>query len=137
MARIDFSRCGDTPFQRLLGHTPEVMTRWAALEQALVGSPGLDAALKEQVRRTLAFANGCRYCMAKGPPDRNQADMRASLAVGFAQLVGQDHRSITGAQFDVLRDAFSETEIAELVALICFFTAAQMFGAVLDLGPED
>lgn len=38
--------------------------------------------------------------------------------------------------FDDLREVFSEKEISELFALICFFTASQRFGALLELEPS-
>ncbi len=38
--------------------------------------------------------------------------------------------------FKDLRELFSEKDISELFALICFFTASQRFGALLDLEPS-
>lgn len=135
MSRITPSTIGDTPFERLLGHNPDVADHWARLEKALLEAPGLSAELKEQVRRTLAFENECEYCMAKGRP-ASPNHQRESNAVGFAQIAGRDHRSITEAQIEVLREDFNDTEISLLVALISFHTASQMFGSIMDLQPE-
>ncbi|MGB8956406.1 MAG: hypothetical protein WCC10_13615, partial [Tumebacillaceae bacterium] len=76
------------------------------------------------------------YCMAKGRPNDVQPDLRTSLAVAYAQMVAEDHKGVEDHVFQVLREHFTEAEIAQLTALICFFTASQMFGAILDLQPE-
>ncbi|MGO0063361.1 carboxymuconolactone decarboxylase family protein [Brevibacillus fluminis] len=137
MARISFSANGATPFQRLLGHNEAILAGWNALGETFSGGR-LSAELKEQVRRTLAFGNGCEYCMAKGKPADLHIDPRESLAVAFAGIVLEGHQRIDDAVFDVLREAFDEQEIAELLAYICFTTASQMFGALtrLEPGPE-
>lgn len=89
----------------------------------------------EQVRRTLAFGNKCAYCMAKGKPNEVKTDRRESYATAFAELFALDHLSISEAHFDVLREVFSEAEIASLCAFISFITASQRFGAIMDLQP--
>ena len=61
MARIAFSQVGETPFRRLLGHNPEILTRWRDLQNTFRTSTRLGSQLKEEVRRTLAFGNGCQY----------------------------------------------------------------------------
>ena len=135
MTRIPFSNTGTTPFERLMGHNPQVLQKWDELERALFAAPLLSPELKEQVRRTLAFGNGCEYCMAKGRPADVHPDPKQSLAVAFAQMVVQDHLAIDDRQFDVLRVEFNDAEIAELCAFICFITASQSFGALLNLTP--
>lgn len=74
--------------------------------------------------------------MAKGKPNEIYKNKMESLAIGFAQLFAQDHLSITDSQFDILREEFSKTEIAELCAFICFITASQRFGAIMNLKPD-
>lgn len=137
MARILFSQNGTTPFQRLLGHNPDILRHWNQLGEAFAASGRLDSSLKEQVRRTLAFGNGCEYCMAKGKPADIHPDPKESLAVAFADIVLKDHQNIDDAVFNVLREEFDEQEIAELISFICFTTASQMFGAVMKLEPEN
>ncbi|HBQ85121.1 MAG TPA: alkylhydroperoxidase, partial [Syntrophomonas sp.] len=34
------------------------------------------------------------------------------------------------------KEAFTDSEISELLAVICFITACQRLGALLDLGPS-
>ncbi|MCX2740332.1 carboxymuconolactone decarboxylase family protein [Pontibacter anaerobius] len=131
--RIRFSEEGATPFAQLLGHNPNILMAWDELENALFKSSGLDAALLEQVRRTLAFGNQCAYCMAKGKPSEVKADKRESYATAFAELFALDHLSISEAHFDLLREALSEAEIASLCAFISFITASQRFAAIMNL----
>ena len=69
MTRINFSDRGETPFQRLLGHSESLMSSWTALAEELSGDGFLSKELKEQVRRVLAQGNGCEYCKAKGKPE--------------------------------------------------------------------
>ena len=66
MALISFSQNGLTPFQQLLGHNKDILEKWISLEECFFGRDTLSAKLKEEVRRTLAFNNGCEYCKAKG-----------------------------------------------------------------------
>ncbi|MGC4377248.1 carboxymuconolactone decarboxylase family protein [Fictibacillus sp. Mic-4] len=135
MPRVSFSLNGGSPFQKLMGHVPPILQKWNDLSDHLSGNGQLSAELKEQVRRTLAFGNGCEYCMAKGKPARVQEDERTSLAVAFANIF-LDHRdSIDDKIFATLRQSFSESEIVELCAFICFTTASQQFGAMMNLQP--
>ncbi|MBC5992054.1 carboxymuconolactone decarboxylase family protein [Pontibacter cellulosilyticus] len=133
--RVKLSDNGSTPFAKLLGHNPAILQAWDELEVTLFNRSGLDAALLEQVRRTLAFGNQCAYCMAKGKPNEVKADKRESYATAFAELFALDHLSISGAHFELLREVFTEKEIAALCAFICFITASQRFGAILNLQP--
>lgn len=138
MSHIPLSGNGSSPWERLLGHAPEILERWVELENAFFASDTFSPELREQVRRALAFGNGCEYCKAKaGPPDEKQSDPRISLAVGFAQLFGRNHRDIDDSIFNALREKFSEKEIAELFAFMSFICASQMFGASLGLKPRE
>ncbi|SDL96182.1 carboxymuconolactone decarboxylase family protein [Sediminibacillus halophilus] len=136
MVRINQSKTGETPFQQLLGHNPRIMKSWTLLGEALEKDGQLSKELKEQVRRTLAQRNGCQYCKAKGKPDPNMVDDRVLTATGFAEVFAKSHGEIPDSVFNVLRDVFSEKEISELIAFICFTTAQQRFGAVLQLEAE-
>ncbi|AHA09878.1 hypothetical protein Btoyo_4007 [Bacillus toyonensis BCT-7112] len=62
MERISLSNVGDTKFQKLLGHNPDILHSWSTLEDTLYNKGTLSAELKEQVRRTLAYGNECPYC---------------------------------------------------------------------------
>ena len=70
----------------------------ASLDDALLG-PGstLPVSLKENVRRAVATDLGCRYCSSFGAPPTEPADIQESLAIAFAELAAEDHRSIGSA----------------------------------------
>ena len=77
MAFIQLSKHGLSPFERLLGHKPDLLDQWEKLESTLFQSETFDSHFLEQVRRALAFNNQCQYCMAKaGKPDQNPQDTR-------------------------------------------------------------
>ncbi|WP_444659647.1 carboxymuconolactone decarboxylase family protein [Caproiciproducens sp. R2] len=135
MAIISFSQNGLTPFQLLLGHNKAILEKWASLEECIFSSDTFPAELKEEVRRTLAFHNGCEYCKAKGAPSKTEMDARTRLAVHIADLSGRTTH-ISDEESGVLKETFTDDEISELLALICFITACQRFGALLDLGPS-
>lgn len=131
---IELSGIGNSPFEKLLGHNPEILNSWNELEITLFTNSGLDADLLEQVRRTLAFGNGCEYCMVKGgKPDFDPKNERLTLATAFAELFAADHKSIQKAHFDLLREVFSTVEISALCAFISFITASQRFGKIMNL----
>ena len=134
MALISFSQNGLTPFQQLLGHNKNILEKWASLEEAVFSSDTFSAELKEEVRRILAFNNGCEYCKAKGAPSKTITDSRIQSAVRIADMSGKKTQ-ISEEKFSALKEAFTDGEIAELMALICFITACQRFGALLDLAP--
>ncbi|KZZ84078.1 carboxymuconolactone decarboxylase family protein [Bacillus sp. SJS] len=137
MTTINFAPIGDTPFQKLLGHNPEIMRQWTSLGETLEADGALSAELKEQIRRTLAQENGCEYCKAKGKPDPAEFDEKISLAAGFAEVFLKHKGSIPEAVFDVVKKGYTEKEISELCAFICFSTASQFFGAMMALKPSE
>jgi alkylhydroperoxidase family enzyme len=121
---------------RVLGRRPEILKAFGRLDAAVRFHGELPASLKESVRRATAGEVGCEYCQSLGTYVPNPADTRESLAVAFAELVADDPTQISDAQFDLLREEFSEDEIVELVAFICFVAiAGQLFGATMKLAP--
>jgi len=137
MPRINPSLHGDTPFQRLLGHNTSVMRTWSTLGDELEQDGYLSASLKEQVRRTLAQKNGCAYCKAKGKPDPDTFDEKTSIAIGFTEVfLSYKKDAIPDFAYDLLREQFNEAEISELFAFLCFTTAQQYFGALMNLQPS-
>jgi len=119
---------------RVMGRRPDILTAFGRLDTTLRFKGILPLELKEAVRRATAGGVGCEYCQSLGAPEDHSGDTRTSLAVGFAELVAADPSGITDAQFDVLREEFTEDEIVELVAWITLVSiSGQMFGAVLGL----
>ncbi|WP_301551794.1 carboxymuconolactone decarboxylase family protein [Guptibacillus hwajinpoensis] len=137
MTIINPSKIGETPFQKLLGHNPKVMEAWSTLGNVLEVDDLLSSDLKEQVRRTLAENNGCEYCKAKGKPDPDVFDEKISVAVGFAEVFSKQNGEISPSIMEVVKQSFSEAEISELLAFICFTTAQQHFGALMKLEPVE
>ncbi|KEK23633.1 alkylhydroperoxidase [Bacillus gaemokensis] len=137
MERISLSNVGETKFQKLLGHCPEILDSWNLLEKTLYKKGTLSEELKEQVRRTLAFGNECPYCMAKGEPEDVQKVEEISTAVTFAHVFVHNRSAIDEKMFDVLKGYWSEAEIVELCAYICFITASQQLGFLFQLQPAE
>ncbi|MEB9972507.1 carboxymuconolactone decarboxylase family protein [Bacillus cereus] len=133
MKRINESKCGETPFQKLLGHNKDVLNGWTQLGDFLDKDGDLSSQLKEQGKRTLAQSNGCEYCKAKGKPGPHLFNNKISIAVGFAEVFLKQQGDISDATFNVLKEYLSDVEISELCAFITFTTASQYFSAMLAL----
>lgn len=134
MASIRNSGIGTTPFQQLLGHQPQLLEKWNELEVFFASSRTFNAKLKEEVRRTLAVENGCQYCIAKGKPSDHIEDIKIQLAVKTALLsIKEIH--LSEEHMAELRHVFTDAEISELLAFICFISASQRYGALLQLEP--
>lgn len=135
MAKITFSEEGFTPFEKLMGHNKSIMEKWSTLEECFFNSSTFTFGLKEEVRRTLAFNNGCKYCMAKGKPSDEITDSKILIATKIADFISKN-QTIDDEHFNMLKNEFKDNEISELLAFICFITASQKFGALLDLKPS-
>lgn len=134
MTRIKCSENGTTAFEKLIGHNSEILKKWNELEKTLWKNSSLDENLLEQVRRTMAFENGCEYCMVKGgKPDFKKSQFEISTASAFAELFSKDHHSISDAHFEMLREYFSDEQISELCIFIAFVNASQRLGATFNL----
>ena len=135
MKTISFSRNGSTPFQQLLGHNKDILEKWISLEECFYSSNSFPAELKEEVRRTLAFNNGCEYCKAKVVPSDIITDSRTRMAAHVADISSKETH-MSDREFGALKEVFTESEISELLAFVCFITACQRFGALLNLMPN-
>ncbi len=137
MARISFSDVEESAFGQLLGHNPEILKSWRQLESVVYSAGTLGPELKEQVRSALAFGNGCEYCQAFGTrPADFQPDPKISVALAFTDLFLRDHTQIDDNVFAVLKEEFTDAQISELVAFVCFVSAGQRLGATLKLERE-
>lgn len=131
MPRIIRSKLGSSPFQQLF-HNEVISHKWSDLSEAISSDGVLTEKLKENVRRVLAYGNGCTYCQAKGRPLEPE-DIKESYAIAFAEIFLLQREKTEETFFLVLKEVFSDEEISELVAFICFTTAQQYFGAVMGL----
>lgn len=120
----------------LLAHRPEILAAWAKLDEALMGAGStLPVSLKENVRVALSQRVGCRYCDSLGSVGDEAPDARESLALAFVQKVLDDPKAVDQSTFDVLREEFTEEQIVELSAWICFKLATNTLGAITGLEP--
>ena len=137
MTRLPLADIVADPFHRLLGHRPEILEAWRNLDRVMLGpSSTLPLGLKEEARRALAQNIGCAFCATVGgQPMTRPANPAIALAVSFASQVSVDHQQIDDSTFDVLREEFSDTQIAELVMWICFKYGSNLLGAIVKLEP--
>jgi alkylhydroperoxidase family enzyme len=120
----------------LLAHRPEILAAWIGLDSALLGRDStLPIALKEDVRDGLSQRVGCSYCASLGASGGQNVDPRESLAMAFAEQVVEDHRSIDASTFEVLREEFTDEQIVELCAWICFKFCTNLLGSISGLEP--
>ncbi|WP_110928962.1 carboxymuconolactone decarboxylase family protein [Bacillus massiliglaciei] len=131
MVRIKLALTGDTPYQKLF-HSLTIRKAWTQLEAAAASDGLLPQELKEQVRRVLAFGNGCAYCQVKGKPQTSE-NKKVSYAMAYAEIFLLQREKTEEKFMDVLKEEFTDSEISELIAFICFTTAQQYFGALMDL----
>lgn len=134
MSHIKLSEYGSTPFEKLMGHAPEILDQWQQLEAIFFQSKKFNSEFLEQVRRALAFNNLCQYCMTKaGPPNENPDSIRLIEALRFANIFAIDHTSVTKEEITHMKQFFSDSELIELIAFCGFISASQRFGASLGL----
>lgn len=134
MSYLPLSNTGSTPFEKLLGHAPEILQSWGNLENLFFNRTTFSKDFLEQVRRALAYVNQCKYCMKKaGPPDKNIEDSRLNTALNFANQFAISHLSIDEDVISELKKYFSNAELIELVAYCSFISASQRLGTVLGL----
>lgn len=133
MAYIPYSENGTNPLTQLLGHNPEVLKNWMNLLECFYQSCDLDRQLQEEVRRTVAYQMGCAYCMSHGCPTQSIEDPKTQVAVDFAKKVVQSQRPITESDIALLKKYFSDKEISELCAFVCYGLGLARFGAILNV----
>ncbi len=123
-----------------MGHRPEIMQAFAALNAAVM-NPGLvPQGLKQMVAAVASAAAGCRYCQAH---TSHVAEMRGVSAEKMSQLwsfessplfddaeraalrvalgAGTTPNAVTDESMADLRTHFSDAQIVEIVAVISVF----------------
>jgi hypothetical protein len=61
MARVSYTELGSTAFRRLVGHNPALLEAFQRMDQIITQQLSLPDELREEVRRHLAYENGCGY----------------------------------------------------------------------------
>lgn len=123
-----------------MAHRPEIMTAFAALNEAVMGPGTVDVGLKQLAVLMVSSAATCRYCQAhtsqvakeRGVAQEKieaiwehetsplfSAAERAVLTV--AEGAGHVPNTVTDDQFAALREHFTDEQVVELVAAISVF----------------
>jgi alkylhydroperoxidase family enzyme len=125
---------------RVLAHTPALAKAVTRFGGELFGARTLSRRLVELVRLRVAFHNQCRSCMAirynsaiddgltegavcslARPQEAEDLSPAEKAALAYADRSSTDHFAIDEADFDKLRNHFSEAQIVELGVFIAFF----------------
>lgn len=61
MARVSYTSLGTSPFRKMLGHNPQLLEAFTIIDKTISEKLTLPPELREEVRRHLAYGNGCRY----------------------------------------------------------------------------
>lgn len=136
MSRIAPASIEGNTYERVMGHRPEILTKWFELDAQMRFNGKLSPHLKEEVRRSLAPGVGCVFCASLGRAADEHPDVKEMLAIAFAQQIleqAHDLHGVDDAVFDVLAEEFTDEEIVELSCWVLFMLAAQGFGAVMRL----
>jgi alkylhydroperoxidase family enzyme len=125
------------PYYRMLGNKPEILAAWGNLDKAMLGpSSKVSVDIKEEARRALAQNVGCAFCATvRGTPSESHSDPRMSLAVAVANQIATDYTQIDDSTFEALRKEYSNEEIVELLAWLCFKYGSNLLGALVKLDP--
>ena len=142
---------------KVMARQPAILQGFMALSAAILG-PGasLDPVLRQMIAHISSAAAGCAYCQAHtahGAEHRGaDAEKLAALwsfetsdlfspaekaALDLALAAGSVPNQSTDAQFEALRDHYSEDEIVEIVAVIALFGFLNRWNDTLATTLED
>ena len=124
----------------IMAHVPGAQAAINGLLETLRSAGSLPPRLLELLRIRIAFHNQCRLCMSgRYLPDQVDEDLVCSLerpadgpgltaqeraALHFGDLFATDHLAIDGAEYERLREHFTESQLVEL-GLYCSFLVGQ------------
>lgn len=127
-------------FLRTLAHRPEVARAWASFRATLVGNGLVSEELKTFLAQVASMSAGCNYCAAHNAyfgvdlgvsPERQEAlweyetsplfNEGEKAALRVAQGAAQVPNATTDADFDILKQHYSDAQIVEIVATIAMF----------------
>jgi hypothetical protein len=133
IALIEISNEGDTPFEKLLGHNTHILDAWLNLEKTFRDYGRLHNDLKDEVKKSLI--SKIEGAPQSFPGENYSAfiNKKSSLARAFALLIAEDNAEIDGHVIEMMKEYFSDEEISELCAYICFVIATQKISSALKL----
>jgi uncharacterized peroxidase-related enzyme len=123
-----------------MAHRPEIMKRFASLNEAVMGPGEVTQDLKQMVAAVASTAAGCRYCQAhtsrvatmRGVPIEKVRALwdypanaqftpaeRAALAI--AQAAGVTPNCVTDDSWAELARYFTDSQIVEIIAVVSLF----------------
>lgn len=132
---------GFTPNDALImARNPALLSASAALVGAVYGQGTLDPGLKRLIGYVNSSAAGCTYCQAHTAHGAHNAGVEAKkiaqalnyansdvfspaerAALRVAEGAGVSPNTVTDADFEALKQHYSEAEILEIVAVIAMF----------------
>mgnify|MGYP003626654704 CR=1 FL=1 len=127
-------------FIRTLAHRPEVARAWSSFRATLVGNGVVSEELKIFLAQVASMSAGCNYCAAHNAyfgvdsgvsSERQEAlweyetsplfDEGERAALRVAQGAAQVPNATTDADFDILKQHYTDAQIVEIVATIAMF----------------
>lgn len=139
-----------------LARRPGVLdATWGFIAYVYGGGSLIEPELFELVRKKLAYNNECLHCAAVtsgaalGSPaeadalleklfdyERSDLPARTKAALAFADRLSGEHTGFDQAQYDRLREHFSEDEILDLGMTIGFAIGWQRFNTAMGILPD-
>ncbi len=123
----------------MFAHRPTIAKGIMALRGGIAAGWSLTQRLKELVRLRVAFHNQCRSCMAiryrdavdegvdedlvcslENPPEAPDLTDAEKAAIAYADKFAINHLAIDDAEFEKLRQYFSEGQLVEMGAWVAF-----------------
>ena len=138
--------------QKALAHRPEMLKNFLAF-YASVGR-SLDRRLYEMIYLRVSFINGCHYCQQHHLASSRRAGLTAEdwkalkdgsyarfsekeqIALAYAEKLTRASREITDADFEKLKQHFSDAEIVDLHLLVGLANLTNRFTDPLGLEVE-
>lgn len=135
---------------RTVAHRPEILETMIAHFEAVLNTGTLPVKLKELAIVRTSQLNNCDYCLAShsricrklGWSDdqlehldqyamRDDFTLQEKTALRLAELMTRNERPLTDAEWQEMREAFTEGEVVELMAAIGLFNYFNRFNNLL------
>jgi len=139
-----------------MAHWPELLKSFTGFAGTVLGPGKIDPGLKQLVAFVVSNAAGCRYCQAHTSHNANRLGIteekiqaafefetselfndaeRAALRV--ALHAGMVPNAVEGAQFEALKEHYSDRQITEIVAVISLFGYLNRWNDTMATSLED